>query len=147
MDAAFDLDLDSVARPDLRVRFGGRIWKLPGGPQSEVVVNLAALFENFDKHLSAGETDRLKAVSDEIRDALLDLFAERHSEEELADLPRLDDEQMAAIFTLLIGQIRKAREERAERPTRPTSTPKPKSAARSRARSRTANAAATGSTS
>lgn len=135
----FDLDLDAVSRPDLRVKLDGKIWRLPGGPRSETVVDLAALFDAFDKAVQEGEGDRLKELSDEIRELIYGLFAERHDEEDLESLPPLDDEQMAEIFKLLVNQIRVARDdaaaEVAERPTSPTSTAKPKNAGRSRASS------------
>ena len=143
---AFDLDLDSVSRPDIHVKLGGLIWRMPGGPRSETVVDLAALFQAYDKALAEEEPDQLKQVSDEIRDIIVATFDERPQDHDMSEFPTLDDEQLAALFKMMVDTIKHARLERLEalreaeaaaeesgsaRPTGSTSTPRQKSARRS----------------
>lgn len=118
-----DLDLDALSRPPLHVKLGDAVWKLPGGPQSELVVDMAALFEKFDEALRSGEQELMQERSAELRDMFEELFGVHHSTEELEELPRLGDEDMAALFGLLVKQITEregAADGSAERPTKST---------------------------
>ena len=151
-EASVDLNLDELAAAPLRVTLGGKTWSLSGGPQSQVVVDIASLFDQFEKRLRDGDSDGVKAVSDEIRAQFFDLFNECPQEESCytigedgereLDLPDLNDEQLAALFQLLVSQITGANvgedgEAEGDPPTQPT-TAKRKSAPRSRAKSRKA---------
>lgn len=135
--SAVDLDLDALARPPLRVKLGEKVWRLPAGPQSELVVDMAALFDEFAKALQSGEAEKMKAASDDLRGMFEDLFAEHN--ESIEDLPRLSDEAMAELFRLLVTQITGVIAEDGARPTQPTAA-KPKSNGRSRPNSRSRRA-------
>lgn len=157
------LNLNAVARPDLRVKLNDtegkeRTWRIPP-PDSETVANLMAVFEELNAEAEKGNGERVTELFAEARERMEELFAERHAEQEMERLPRLGDEQLGAMFGFIVRSYQEAidaladeaeepgQDDDAARPTKPTAARSRRSSKTSRARSTRARSKAGSSTS
>ncbi len=141
------IDLDSVLKPDIKVKLDGEEYKLPGDPPTEVLLSIVVLSEEMEKAVEADDSDRMLEIRGELTDRVEDLFSMRQS-----DIPEgfgstLVDAQISELVNKLFAHYYpgmgggerptspEAEEESAEEPAPSETPPRPRRQPRSRARS------------
>lgn len=144
------IDLDSVLKPDIKVKLDGQEYKLPGDPPTEVLLSIVLFSEEMEKAVGEEDTDRMLEIRGELTDRIEDLFSMRQ------DIPEgfggtLVDAQISELVSKLFahyypgaggGERPTPAAEEAEAETPPSSRSSRPSPARSRARTRKPRASA-----
>ena len=124
------IDLDAFVKPDIRVRLHEQDYRLPGDPQTDILLRITALFQALSD--TDGDIDRVLELREELAEQVLYLFQERQPD--LDDI-RLSDEQVLELVSKLMDYYASAREEAADA-TRPTAPSRTKTSRSSRASSK-----------